>query len=494
MIVVMVDDRAMRFRQQGTSPAPGQPRSLSSFSQPVVQPRQPRPTPQPVAPRPVEPTPFEKFAEAYARGNQRRVDDIVKYGGETSGLGSRTADLLVSGGVSDSPGLRAGALAGDILLDPGWLVPGVGAVKGAQVAGRAVKDPTVHARTNALLGRLYHGNRNEPWNVAQTRPFEGRAGNWFSADLFSTPDFKLASSYGPNAVFSLKNLPPNLKVLDLMPGGKTVAEQSPELARALSNLPSMGGNAPFDDVADAARHTTLTNLPNDQLAQLMQQQGFNALRHVSGQGLMAGKGRAKPVYAFFDPAGITANPVSPLNRAVNQAGEVISDIPGVTRRVAENVGNRFVDSVDEALRKSDSSNPRVQQFLAERGNVAPGFTSSSGIARRLVVDPATGKTSPVVYKPYPAVSGAIETLGKPAQAVRNARQASSNAYQRALEEYSALERANRQNFIQNYPNPSNLPYGGNLLGAPMPPGYAPLTRPAEPGALDFLQYLFNTTR
>jgi len=52
MIVVMVDDRAMRFRQQGTSPAPGQPRSLSSFSQPVVQPRQPRPTPQPVVPTP----------------------------------------------------------------------------------------------------------------------------------------------------------------------------------------------------------------------------------------------------------------------------------------------------------------------------------------------------------------------------------------------------------------------------------------------------------
>jgi hypothetical protein len=469
MIGVMVDDRAMRFRQEYRAPVS----------------------------RPVAPTPksgFDIFAENYARGNQRRVDDIVKYGGETSGLGSRTADLLVSQGVSDSPGLRAGALAGDILLDPGWLVPGVGAAKGAQVAGQAVKDPTVHARANALMGRLYHGNRNEPWNVAASRPFEQRAGNWFSADLFSTPDFKLASSYGPNAVFSLKNLPPNLKVLDLMPGGKTVAQQNPELARALSNLPSMGGNAPFDNVADAARHVTLTNLPNDQLAQLMQQYGFNALRHVSGQGLMAGKGREKPVYAFFDPAGITAEPISPLNRAVYKTSEAISDLPGTTRRAVENVGNRFVDSIDEALRKSNVSNPRVQQFLAERGNVAPGFTSSSGIARRLVVDPSTGKTSPVVYKPYPAVSGAVEALGKPAQAVRNARQESLNAYQRLLEQYSELERANRQNFIQNYPNPGNLPYGGNLLSAPMPPGYAPLPKPAEPGALDFLQYLFNTPR
>jgi hypothetical protein len=51
-----------------------------------------------------------------------------------------------------------------------------------------------------------------------------------------------------------------------MPGGKTVAQQSPELAESLNRL--VGGNAPFDDVADLARHTSLTSLPgprNDQL-------------------------------------------------------------------------------------------------------------------------------------------------------------------------------------------------------------------------------------
>jgi hypothetical protein len=377
-------------------------------------------------------------------------------------------------------------------LDPGWLIPGVGAAKGVATGVKLAKDPTVQARANSLMGRLYHGNRNEPWSVAATRPFEQRASNWFGADLFSTPDYRLASSYGPDAVFNLGNLPPNLKVLDLMPGGKTVAQQSPELAESLSRL--VGGNNPFDDVADLARHTSLTNLPNDQLAQLMQQHGFNALRHVSGQGIMAGTGRAKPVYAFFDPAGITANPIGPLNRAMYQTGEVLSDIPGTTRRVTERVGNRLVDSVDDALRQSGLSNPRVQQFLTERGNIAPGFTSSTGAPRRLVVDPATGRTTTAAYQPYPVVSNTIQALGRPAQAIRGAREASLNAYQRALDNYQASETNRLQDFFRaNVSGP--VPSAGMLQsGFPRPPGYSPAAAPAEPGALDFLQYLFNTSR
>jgi hypothetical protein len=475
----MVDDRAMRLRQQAAA-AP-------------VSRRQPRPTPRFVEP---EPNPFEGFAKNYARSNQARVDDMVKYGGEVGGLGSRTADLLVNQGVSDNLGLRAGALAGDILLDPGWLVPAVGAAKGVATGARLAKDPTVQARANALMGRLYHGNRNEPWNVAATRPFEQRAGNWFGADLFSTPDFKLASSYGLDAVYNLRNLPPNLKVLDLMPGGKTVAQQSPELAESLNRL--VGGNAPFDNVADLARHTSLTNLPgprNDQLGQLMQQYGFNALRHVSGQGIMSGTGRAKPVYAFFDPAGITANPISPLNRAMHQTGEVLSDIPGATRRVTERVGNRFVDSIDEALRKSDSSNPRVQQFLAERGSVEPNpFADSYSTPIRSSFHPTTGRATATEYRPYPVVSNTIQALGRPAQAIRGANQASLNAYQKALENYQGAEMARIQDFFKaNVPGP--VPSAGMLRsGFPLPPKYTPAPAPSEPGVLDFLQYLFNTPR
>ena len=472
MIVDMVDDRALRLRQRASG-------------------RQPRPTPQPVAPTP---GPLDDLVSNYLRTSGRLAEDQVKYGGQVGGLGSRTADLLVNEGVSDSPGLRAGALVGDIGLDPGWLIPGVGAAKGVQAGARLARDPTVQARANALTGRLYHGNRNEPWNVAQSRPLDQRLSNWFSADLFSTPDYRLASSYGPDAVYNLRNLPPNLKVLDLMPGGKTVAQQSPELAKALSNLPSMGGNNPFDDVADLARHTSLTNLPGDQLGQLMQEYGFNALRHISGQGAMGGTGRAKPVYAFFDPAGITAAPISPLNRAVYQTGEVLSDIPGATRKVTERVGGRFVDSVDEALRQSNASNPRVQQFLAERGNVVPGFTSSTGAPRRISVDPDTGRTITSAYNPYPAVSNTIQALGRPAQAIRGANQAALNAYQKALDNYQGSEVGRIQDFFKaNVSGP--VPSAGMLRsGFPLPPGYTPAPAPSEPGVLDFLQYLFNTQR
>lgn len=99
-------------------------------------------------PPPKPPTGFERLAENYARSNQRRVDDMVKYGGETGGLGSRTADLLVGSGVSDSPGLRAGALAGDVLLNPEMLIPGIAAAKGAQTVGRTALGTTARTLKN----------------------------------------------------------------------------------------------------------------------------------------------------------------------------------------------------------------------------------------------------------------------------------------------------------------------------------------------------------
>jgi hypothetical protein len=470
----MVDDRAMRFKQGYGAPAP--------------------------KPAASTPNPLDALVSNYLRTSGHLADDQVKYGGATGGFGSRTADLLVEQGVPDSFPLRAGALVGDIALDPSWLIPGVGATKGVKAGARLAKDPTVQARANSLMGRLYHGNRNEPWSVAATRSYEERMPNWFSADLFSTPDLKLASSYGDDAVYSLKNLPPDLKVLDLMPGGKSVAEQSPGLAKALSNLPSMGGNNTFDDVTDMARHRSLTNLLDDQLAKTMQEYGFNALRHVSGQGVGRGVGRAKPVYAFFNPAGITANPISPVNRAMYQTNKALSDIPGTARKGAEKFAGRLTDTVDDAFRKSADTgvspvyiNPSVSDFLNSRGNVVPGSYSSTGTARRIFVDPDTGRTVEAPYRPYPAVSGFLQTLGKPGVAIRSAKAAASNAYQKALDEYPAMERANRQKFMDSYQQANNFLYGGNLPGMPMPPGYTPLPRPAktEPKGLDFLQYLFQ---
>lgn len=137
MIVGMVDDRAMRFRQQAAAPLP-RPR-------PAI--RQPRPTPKPVAPEPTPPNPLEEMVNNYLRTSGQLANDQVKYGGQVGGLGSRTADLLVGqGGVPDSSLLRAGALVGDIALDPGWLVPGLGAAKGVSAAVPVVRG------ANALRG------------------------------------------------------------------------------------------------------------------------------------------------------------------------------------------------------------------------------------------------------------------------------------------------------------------------------------------------------
>jgi hypothetical protein len=69
---------------------------------------------------------------------------------------------------------------GDVLSDPGLVESRLlGPQRVLQAGARLARDPTVQARANALMGRLYHGNRNEPWSVAQSRPFEQRAGNWF---------------------------------------------------------------------------------------------------------------------------------------------------------------------------------------------------------------------------------------------------------------------------------------------------------------------------
>ena len=119
--------------------------------------REPRPTPSFL-----EPTPksgFDRFAENYARGNQRRVDDIVKYGGETSRLGSRIADQLVGRDVvSDSLSLRAAAMAGDIVLDPAVLIPGsriFGLVQDRRAQKAAENfwknNPETSAATEAML-------------------------------------------------------------------------------------------------------------------------------------------------------------------------------------------------------------------------------------------------------------------------------------------------------------------------------------------------------
>jgi hypothetical protein len=91
-------------------------------SQPPVR-RQPRPTPQPVAP--TQNSRLNDMFSGYARNQGIFAQEKAK------GFGSGAADFAVRRGVSDSLGLRAGALAGDIVSDPSNLIaPGLGLAAG----------------------------------------------------------------------------------------------------------------------------------------------------------------------------------------------------------------------------------------------------------------------------------------------------------------------------------------------------------------------------
>jgi len=199
---------------------------------------------------------------------------------------------------------------------------------------------------------------------------------------------------------ALGNLPKDLKVLDLMPGGKSVAEQSPGLAEALGKLASG-----FDDLGSFNRHSPLTNLPDDTLREVMAKFGFNGLRHVSGQGSATPKGSlAKPVYAFFNPAGVTSKPASPG----------ISDMPGVAQ--VFNSPSRFMDTIQEGFEKKARTLPEdinglpsnVQAFLRKRG-LPYEDEYGRGVGRQRILP--GGEEIP--YRPYDmkALMRKIEEMG-----------------------------------------------------------------------------------
>jgi hypothetical protein len=178
MIGVMVDDRAMRFRQQGTSPAPGQPRSLSSFSQPVVQPRQPRPTPQPVAAqRPVEPTPsptnrFENLLRA--------VNPLARRNDVSSSLMGPTATTLANANAPFTTGAiaeRGSAGLGDVAKDLGTYAVGgaLGRLAGAGInAGVRAASPylrrAAYASNSPVVRDTLMGRHFGPANLSVIHP------------------------------------------------------------------------------------------------------------------------------------------------------------------------------------------------------------------------------------------------------------------------------------------------------------------------------------
>jgi hypothetical protein len=453
---------------------------------------------RPPTPTPPRPNPINQLMRGtdtnlgYSRANQ---DLVNRRGGEMflAPFSTLTDEAKNTGalqrGTPASYALTPAAFVADF-LNPSFGLPiGVGGVSGAKTAAA---DPANQARLNAMMGRMYHGVRGDDWTVAKNRPFSERAGNWFNGDLFVTSDLPLANSYGVTTVKKIKNLPKDLKVLDLMPGGPPIAQQSAELAQKFAerNL--------ADIVGDAQRHLPFTSLTDDFLKEALESQGFNALRHISGQGLMyGGASRAKPVYVFFNPEGITSAPISATSKALSNLSNPIKKVEETVRKTVKSVPEKLIDSVYEALRRQDAAllPPKAQEFLKSRGMVVQEGVSGGGVPQRISPE---GAVSP--FRPYEGLANTIEFLGKPAQAVRGARQASLNAYQKMIDNYSSLEAANRQTFLNNSSYgqqllPSGRPmYGGgnkiSTLDFPMPPGYTPLPQPAQPGALDFLKYLF----
>jgi len=319
------------------------------------------------------------------------------------GVGRDQANVYApqtTGAIADTGSAGLGDVAKDLGLMAVGGVAGKAIGAGLGMAGRAgkefVTDPTVQARTNALMGRMYHGNQGAPWEVAINRPLNQRD-NWFKGDLFGTPNRKLAKTYASqgseptsSSMRALGNLPKDLKVLDLMPGGKSVAEQSPGLAEALGKLASG-----FDNLGSFNRHSPLTNLPDDTLRELMAKFGFNGLRHVSGQGSATPKGSlAKPVYAFFNPAGMTSKPASPG----------ISDMPGVAQ--VFNSPSRFMDTIQEGFEKKARTLPdringlpsAVQTFLRKRGLAFDDEYDQGVGMQRLLPGGQGGEEIP--YRPY----------------------------------------------------------------------------------------------
>lgn len=398
MLVGMVDDRALRFRQQALPPASVR--------------RQPRPTPRFVEP---EPNPLEGMVNNYLRTSGRLADDQVEYGGQTGGLGSRTADLLVGqGGVSDNLPLRAGAFATDVLSDPAWLIPGLGAAKGAQTAGRTINtvakmSPENRALYAAMQRGLYHGSRDtgaataKPFTLAN-RDVNSWQRNWFGGDMFGATGKNVldpkgrqvaegyTSSRGQGTRDALGNLlsglnaegfpitrgakfrlsepieaVANRKILDLTQG--TLDEVDPALYRRLVDEFD-DPTDPLNFAEDLARMDLTRSGPSmgglhessysPYVRPIIEDAGYDTIKHLSGQ--LQGD-IVTPVYAFLNPAGIRATPTLPsLGRLGDVVDARISNIAqqgaAATGRAGAAIkegGETFADSLASVLNREDLS-------------------------------------------------------------------------------------------------------------------------------------------
>jgi len=285
---------------------------------------------------------LDALVRNYLRTSGQLADDQVKYGGQTGGLGSRTADLLVGqGGVSDNLPLRAGAFAADVLSDPAWLIPGLGAAKAVKAGSDVAKmSPAVRQAYLSSIGRtLRHGSRDP--NSFDVVPTGGQTGeNFFDANFFATTSKGLAQSSGYGAGRHHRVKMPletarNLNMLDLYPGAPSVRDQFPHIADELAKMGNFGSDISVtgsraltkDPAAlqrgldDPRRYLAFSRGNSDVPSwnDWFSERGINAVRHQSGA--YTNNNVTEPVFAFFNPQGLSAVPNRSAGEVLRGAGD-----------------------------------------------------------------------------------------------------------------------------------------------------------------------------
>jgi len=220
---------------------------------------------------------------------------------------------------------------------------------------KALGNPNLSLFLKNLFGKNYHGGRNTvivngkvktlPFNIGRRPEMdpmmdpESYNQNWFGAEFFSTVSKKLAATYGPS-IFKVRMpflSPFKMKILDLYPGAKSVAEQYPELYAKYPHLfgsqEGPGSTNIFGDIEKYPReaflrpdrHVTLAqqlaNVPSWQ-AVLKEEFGIDVIRHQSGHGAqkkLPGAGFFSEVFAYLNPAkGMKATTMPLLDTINNQ--------------------------------------------------------------------------------------------------------------------------------------------------------------------------------
>ena len=471
MIVGMVDDRALRLRQRASG-------------------RQPRPTPQPVAPTPssrlnevarvaLGMNPFTGTSQA---DRDASTGFIQRHGAMDALLApaSSLVEDFADAGYAPSTaagrfGLGAAAFGADVLNPVGWAV-------GAPIDKAIDTGIAIKRGVNALGDAGVVGANR--FVMAAADPAGAQAArNVTEADLMQNPQGLYAAilrnlarhrSKNPYLGLGVKR-PENVEAITGRAGGPgTYFGQSQQASDDAYS--GFGENVyrirePFTEVWDTVRNSPgyvtpqdLIKLQSDNqfLSALMSQQRINRDKNLAAQ-VVPGIGNQ----TMLDEP-LIQDLISRGYKGYKYADDAFTDwtvgakpLVGLTKVSGPNISRELINDFTNKARYElqDPNNP-VNRFLLNPIN-----------------DARTG------------INRAVDTVVRqPIRAVRDARSASQEAYQRALSQYDAAEGAKLAEMF----GPS---YGASsVLRPPAPPGYVASTAPQQPGAFDFLQYLFNTQR